>query len=229
MKSMKMKPYLAFDIDGTVFDVSDIAVESFRRGIEIFNMNHGVEIKVPSRDAIIDVLGTPIEDIFRKLFPETGPSHLPYLLRSCTEGFVSLIRKGGGRIFDGVSDVIGGLHDDGYVLLAASNGRREYVTAILETHGLIGYFHREMFFPGNGIPDKTALVRKYSDEIIGERPVIMIGDRTADRKAAEDNGIPFLGCAFGYGSMDELEGCRWVVTAFADIPRTLHEIEGELF
>jgi phosphoglycolate phosphatase-like HAD superfamily hydrolase len=53
---------------------------------------------------------------------------------------------------------------------------------------------------------------------------IMIGDRASDRKAAEDNGIDFIGCSFGHGP-DELSDTRWVAHSFNDIYGIVKEIE----
>ena len=44
----------------------------------------------------------------------------------------------------------------------------------------------------------------------------MVGDTLYDKKAADDNGIPFIGCRYGYRPA-EMEGLPYVADTPADI------------
>jgi phosphoglycolate phosphatase-like HAD superfamily hydrolase len=57
----------------------------------------------------------------------------------------------------------------------------------------------------------------------------MIGDRKSDIEAARDNGIPFIGCAFGHLGSTEIEHERWVARRFDEIPARIHDIETSKF
>jgi len=58
-----------------------------------------------------------------------------------------------------------------------------------------------------------------------ERELIMVGDRYTDLAAAKENGIPFIGCAFGHTGADEIEGEKYIVENFREIPEMLKKIE----
>lgn len=217
--------YLAFDIDGTVYDVADIAVPCFEEGITLYiRQSASCRLKVPSREAIVNTLGLPMNEIFLKLFPALADRERHQLMENCTGSLVSGIRRGGGYIFDDVAPTLDLLCSWGHKCLVASNGRLEYVMAILETWDLLKYFSLPMVFPGEGIPDKTALVRRYMEIIGSGETLVMIGDRYTDRNAAEANGIPFIGCAFGHAGNQELEGADFIVRSFSGIPEAVRMV-----
>jgi phosphoglycolate phosphatase-like HAD superfamily hydrolase len=48
--------------------------------------------------------------------------------------------------------------------------------------------------------------------------LIMVGDRASDRAAARENGVPFIGCAFGHAGDEEIAGERWIAPPVFRIP-----------
>jgi len=221
---MKNK-YIAFDIDGTIFDASEILIESFESGINCYKEKKSADnIILPSHSRIVSVLGLPMLEIFKTLYPDMKNQDRVDLMEECTQAFVRLIRQRKGVIFDGVYDTIKKLCNEGYKMLVASNGKKEYVEAILETYELIGFFSPPMMYPDEKIPDKSGIVKYYINNISDMDMLIMIGDRSSDRKAAEDNRIPFIGCSFGHAGMDEISGTRWIADSFTDIPMIINKI-----
>jgi phosphoglycolate phosphatase len=220
------KTYLAFDVDGTIYDSTEIIVDAFRDGISRFiEEKKREDVPLPGYDEIVNVLGIPVDEIFRTLFPMLEEGEADILNDRCTESLVSMIKRGGGRIFENVYSTMEALYHDGYVLLAASNGRREYIEAILTTHGLMKFFTGPMVFINGEIEDKSGIVSRYRENVSGEHLMIMIGDRFTDRKAASDNNIPFIGCAFGHAGDDEIAGSRWIVREFNQVPGAIKEVE----
>lgn len=221
---MNEKIYLAFDIDGTIFDVSPIAVDSFELGVANYRVRSGKSgIKIPDRDKIINQLGIPIKNIFENLYPELASPVQAEIADLTTDAFVELIRMGGGTVFPDVENVIKSFHEQGFVNIVASNGRSEYVNAILETHGLLRYFSAPFIYPDATRPDKTSVVRYYIDYFSSAR-VIMIGDRSTDRVAARENGIPFIGCSFGHAGDDEISDADVIVHSFEEISSAVESI-----
>ncbi len=76
------------------------------------------------------------------------------------------------------------------------------------------------------LPDPVA-------ETVGERataassglqpaPVaVMVGDRASDLEAARSAGIPFVGCLYGYGSLEEIRGADRLVETVEDLAQAL--------
>jgi phosphoglycolate phosphatase len=220
---------LAFDLDGTIFDVSPIAVRAFDRGIDSFIKDRNATgVARPGHEEIINLLGTPINEIFSTLFPGLSSRDQALLNDHCTDAFVHLIDRGGGRLLDGVDSTLALLGSRGHTMVIASNGRAEYVDAVLRRHDIGDHFRRPFVFLGETVADKAAIVGAYRASMAESGVLIMIGDRRSDREAAEKNGVPFIGCAFGHGNREEIQGTRWVATAFNELPEIIGSIEREL-
>ncbi|MFC1670107.1 HAD family hydrolase [Spirochaetota bacterium] len=220
--------YLAFDVDGTLYDAGDFLVDAYKKGIINFLKSFDKKkIKIPTIEDIMPVLGMPVEEIFTRLFPNLNQSEKLELSEYCTKSEVEIIRKGGGRLFDGVAPVIESLHKGGYKILVASNGDEDYVSAILETFKLISYFSRPLLYVNHEFPDKSDIIRYYKQNVSKENLLIMIGDRDSDLRAAEVNDIPFIGCSFGHAGNEEIGRTKWIAKNFEEIPEILGEIENE--
>jgi phosphoglycolate phosphatase len=215
---------LAFDIDGTIFDCGKIIVEAFERTIAITIERNPKDIKMPSREDIISVLGIPTDTIFQKLFPYLETSEQQHMTNLCTDVLAEMINNGGGYIYENGYPTIKKFYKEGYRLFAASNGRLKYIEAILNTSGLAKYFTKPIIVLNETITDKTGILKQYKDNLCGNDLIIMIGDRYTDRLAAEENNTPFIGCSFGH-AVNELEGIHWKAENFVAIYNLVKKIE----
>ncbi|MCL1864189.1 MAG: HAD family hydrolase [Spirochaetes bacterium] len=216
--------YLAFDIDGTIYDVGDILEESFRKGVISFiDMGYSKSLDIPAKDDIISTLGLTLDDIFNTLFPQLTEDEKIRLSLICTNNLVRMIREKRGRLIDGVYETLNKLHTMSFNMLVASNGARDYVEAILETYNIKRLFSEPFIYAEGDVENKTDIIRRYL-ELNPERKLIMIGDRATDLAAAKENNIPFIGCAFGHAGDDEIKGEKYIVQNFCDIINTLKAI-----
>jgi len=225
MGKMENGIYLAFDIDGTIYDAGDILEESFKRGIKSFIENGaGDPLHIPTREEITATLGYPLEEIFMMLFPSIEENKRNKLAFNWTVNLVEMIRKKKGSLIEGVEETIKTLNSMNYNMLVASNGARDYVEAILETYDLKRFFSEPFIYSDGKVKNKTDIISCYLDLNPG-RELIMIGDRYTDLAAARENGIPFIGCAFGHAGADEIEGEKYIVNDFREIPEMLKKIK----
>ncbi len=216
---------LAFDIDGTLFDCSDIIVDAFQKGISLFNENSSKTVQIPSKEKIISVLGIPTDTIYQNLFPDLNATDQQTMNDLCTNTLIDMIYQGAGSIYEHVYSTLEHLHIDGYKIIAASNGKLRYIESILESNNLIKFFERPIIVLNSIIKSKSEIVRYYKTNLCANELLIMIGDRTTDRLAAEENNLPFIGCAFGHAGFSELEGVRWTTTDFKKIYDIVKDIE----
>lgn len=218
--------YLAFDIDGTIYDCGDIIVDAFHEGIGQFMKEFPqYHLSVPDKESILSLVGMPTDLIFKRLFPGLEDSVYGLIENHCTISESRLVRKGGGRIFEGVYETLKKLYHDNYKLLVASNGRRPYIDAILSTHRLAEFFKEPMVVVNDKtIKSKTDIIRYYKENVSRDETLIMIGDRSSDRLAAIENSIPFIGCSFGHAGDSEIDS-PWIAESFSDIPALVRKIE----
>ena len=217
--------YLAFDMDGTLFDCSGIVADAFQDGIRRFEKLGRKNITVPEKERIIEVLGQPVDIIFKTLFPGLNGQELLRINDFCTESLIGRIKAGEGFLIDGVYDNLETLFKEGYGMLVASNGRLEYLEAILNSTGIFRFFLKPVVTIEGKIKTKGDIVRYYKEDKVKNNLFIMIGDRTSDRTAAAENDIPFIGCNFGHGGGNELDGSKWLAADFDEVYDIIKKIE----
>jgi len=216
--------YLAFDIDGTIYDAGDIVEESLRDAIGIFiKSGYDEHIIVPTKSEIAVTLGFPLEEIFMMLFPSFDEEKRNILSDLWTENLVKMISGEKGRLIDGADETIRKLYSENYKMLVASNGARDYVEAILKTYNLRELFSSPFLYAEEDLRNKTDIIARYLS-LNPERKLVMIGDRSTDLDAARDNGIPFIGCAFGHAGIDEIMDAEYIVHNFREIPGVLERV-----
>ncbi|MBN2400887.1 MAG: HAD family hydrolase [Spirochaetes bacterium] len=218
---------LAFDIDGTLFDCGDIIIEAFQKGIALFMKNAVTAIEMPSKDKIISVLGIPTDLIFEQLFPDLNAHDQLKINDLCVNALADMIHHGGGSLYEHVYSTLERLHNEGYSMYSASNGKIKYIQSILESNGLINFFKKPVIVLNSKIKTKSEIIRYYKTNLSINDLMIMIGDRSSDRQAAEENNIPFIGCAFGHAGFRELDCVRWIASDFSKIYNIVKEIEKE--
>ncbi len=219
--------YIAFDIDGTIFDCSDFIVKAFQIGIQRFEKECSNSVEVPSIEKIISVLGQPTDSIFQELFHGITVQEAQRINDLCTESLTEIINRGGGALFDDVHSTLEKFCSEDYSLLVASNGRIEYIEAILGSNDLMRFFPSPIIVINGEIEDKTGIVRYYRENISRDNLFIMVGDRSSDRIAASNSNIQFIGCDFGHADKSELAGSRWIAHEFKSIYDIVKRIEEE--
>ncbi len=217
---------LAFDLDGTLFDNSDILVPSLRDAVKDFSEETGILCDVPSKETVQGVIGFPMIEIFRGIMPGLDDSYAAHFIELFMDELVGRINQGGGRIYDGIAELLHRLYDDSYTLIVASNGTKKYIEAVLSYYSIGPLFSQPLYIVDEKkIHTKTALVKEYR-MFFGKEPMIMIGDRVTDRDAAAENDIPFINCVYGHADDDELTGSHTAESA-ADIYTQIKLIETE--
>ncbi len=216
--------YIAFDIDGTLYDCSMMVGDAFTQGIDEFLKTHPeLVINNPPTQEIINLVGTPVNEIFYTLFPGLPYNLVQQLNNICTDKLSTMVLQKQGIILQGVIETIPMLYNNGYTLLTASNGRKKYVQAILDTYELSHYFLDITALEDKGLHNKTQLLAYYKNSLDDCKQLIMVGDRTNDMVAAQNNGLPFIACAFGHNT-HEVEHCRWIAHSFYEIPKIVEAI-----
>jgi phosphoglycolate phosphatase-like HAD superfamily hydrolase len=54
--------------------------------------------------------------------------------------------------------------------------------------------------------------------------MIMVGDRASDVEAAQAIGCPFIGCDYGHGYREEIDGAGPIIATFAELPGAIHQL-----
>jgi len=201
--------YLAFDIDGTIFSSENILYPSYELSVDEFNKGSDYKIIVPSEKSIFNLVGKPSKEIYKELFPEFTKNDIDIFAKLLRTSLVKLIFQGKGIYYDNIIEIIKELSEDGYKIIAASNGSLEYVSAVLKYAGLYEIFeaynivvidHSKNIFTKGDILESYQNRYKFKSE-----DCIMIGDRTSDINASKQINCPFIGTLYGHGNNSEIE------------------------
>lgn len=211
---MKIKAIL-FDLDGTLRDTREAIYSALEHAIS----SHAPT--VPTREEMASTIHHHTE-IHRKFAPNTDLDVFEKSYREKVDGLVTE-----SVLYEGVKELVDGLHDQGYKLAVVSSATR--VEQYLHKAELHHYFDALV----NGgdttehkphpAPVLLALER------LGVQPeeAVMVGDLAVDIEAARQAGVTALvGITHGFGSRESLleAGASYIIDSLAELQDILKKL-----
>lgn len=187
-----MKKGILFDLDGTLWDSSREVAASWEEALK----KRGIE-KPITTEMLQSVMGKSMIDIADILFDEYDLETRRELLKCCCEEENEYIRCHGGRLSDGLEEMLKSLKEKGYFLFIVSNCQKGYIEAFLEYHKLGKYFDDFESYENTG-KEKGANIHLVATRNHLDKAVY-IGDTQGDYDAAREAGLPFIHARTGYG------------------------------
>ncbi|HBQ46299.1 MAG TPA: HAD family hydrolase [Ruminococcaceae bacterium] len=193
-----------FDVDGTLNETERYAVRAYRETLL------AVGRPAPPDARILALFGEPPQRIEDVLLRGCGPQVRGEFARLIVKKESELMRKYG-KAYDGTAEMLRELRQKGIRTAVCSNTTAEHIRSVLSAIRLTDLIDYSQPLEGGGTKTDSlrCLLKKTRPEA-----ACMVGDRRFDKKAARDNGIPFVGCLYGYGR-DEVLDADFV----ADSPR----------
>ncbi len=198
---------IVFDLDGTLNQTHLFAVAA-----------HNIALKkmgFPETDleTVMPTVGSPWSEFVPAIAKGIKKEDMPRYLQLLDEANKEAI-DGNAAPYDGVPDLLRKLRADGLLTGVCTNAKRPYIEPVLKGIGVESLIDYTQGLE-DGLPNKGLTLRKLIATAGAER-AIMVGDTLYDKKAADDNGIPFIGCRYGYRPA-EMEGLPYVADTPADI------------
>ena len=213
---------LIFDFDGTLHDSMYIYRRALESGYQWLVDRGQASPRAFSDEYIAGNIGLSCEDAWTRMCPDIPWSITTEAAARVGEVMDELIDGGEARLFEGVPEMLQQLKDQGHVLVFLSNCRNDYRDAVRRTFGFDSWFdHYYTAEQYDGAP-KEVIFETIREEVDG--PYIVIGDRDKDRMLAEAHGLPFIGCLYGYGTREELEGADCMARSPLDIVTCVEEL-----
>lgn len=218
-----MKKPIAFDWDGTLYQVHLMAVPAF---INVFSRlaAQGLIDSMPSEAKFLSIFGMIYEDIWEYLLPGTSQEFKGQVAQAVIQEEDKIRERG--ALYPGVFTTLEELKGIGHPLFVVSNGTLEYVQWACASTGLTPLLAG--IYTAGGYKTKTKIqllahaLREHSLE-----PGIMVGDRGADIEAGLGNGFVSIGCTYGYGTGEEFKGADYIIGDIRELPAIVRKIQQE--
>ena len=203
-----------FDLDGTLWDVTDLLYEVFNEMVAKYNL------KPISKEQVEKCMGKTsdecIEILFSDLLYEESIKYFKEAIDIATQKL--LIQ--GGKLYDGLEDTLKRLIDRGYKLGIVSNCIEGYIEAFMISSGLGKYFNDIVAAGKKEIPKGDAIKLAITRD--GVRSAIYVGDTLKDQEAARDAGIEFIHARYGFDK--ELQA-EYYINSIKELPEFMNRID----
>ena len=207
-----MMKTVVFDFDGTIHDTKRLYGSAFRTAYE-FLVNGGyAEPALYSDDDVSKYLGMTAPEMWQSFMPQLPPETREeagaIIGREMNKGVLG----GKAVMYSGIDEALTELKKRGCSLMILSNCRHSYMEAHRTALGLDKWV--DDYFCGEDygfIPKEdifTLIMQKYPS-----RSFVMVGDRASDIAAGVKNGVPSVGCLYGFGSPEELAQASCTVSS----------------
>jgi HAD superfamily hydrolase (TIGR01549 family) len=175
----------------------------------------------PAPSGMINSLyGEPLDVFCRELLGDGSPAVCYEFRRGIRKHQLKTIPELG-ALYPGTVKVLQELRDMGGALAICSNADLDYIRFVSESLGISSYIQAM-----SGIDGEASKSGRVKDLLkrLGRPRAVMVGDRYHDIQAASSNGIPSIGCLYGYGGDDELSEADIVVRSILLVPDAIREL-----
>ncbi|MBQ5749954.1 MAG: HAD hydrolase-like protein [Bacteroidaceae bacterium] len=201
---------LIFDMDGTLWDAIDTYAEIWNMAFE----QEGVSRHI-TRNDLLSLIGTPIDDIMRHFVPAERVEHL---LKTIADLVVTELPRLGGKLYDGVQEGVAELAKH-YRLFMLSNCDELELPIFVRYAGIEPYITDTLAY-GNTRLRKAENMQLLAEKYHLQHPVY-IGDTAGDCNEAHRAGVPFVWMSYGFGTTDK---AQLQFDTFADMTRYFVEL-----
>ena len=199
-----------FDLDGTLWPATEIAIPAFRQVLRELGLPE------PTDETLARTLGYPLDEIWDMLLPQVKRHLAPLADELMEQAESNLLSSGVGRTFGGVNDTLEFIRAQGFLTFICSNCQTAYLEFTPRALGIADLFDQKYcagMYPGLTKAEMVAIIIKEHHIDSG----FMVGDRFHDIEAGIANDLITVGCAYGTGHPDELKGADFVIDSFTKL------------
>jgi phosphoglycolate phosphatase len=187
--------HILFDLDGTLIDSAPSILTGFARVLEIYKIN-------PKCELTNALIGPPLSDTLKIVSGLNDGTTLQNLINAFKLYYDEVGYKAS-REYPKTTQSLRSLCTNERTLYIVTNKRK------VPTQNILRLFKWTAFFEEIRSPDSFGSVLSSKSQMIGSilslnqinaQNAIYVGDTPGDWKAANENGIRFLGVPWGYGN-----------------------------
>jgi phosphoglycolate phosphatase len=190
-----------FDCDGTLVDGQAAVCGAMAAAFS------DCSVTAPPSQAVRRIVGLSLPVAMRHLAPDAGAEAHDRLVTAYKQAFFRARTEGrvAEPLYDGVRDLLAGLHDGGWQLGVATGKSDRGLTGCLTSHAILDLFVTLQTADRHPSKPHPAMLEAAMAEA-GARPseTAMIGDTVYDIEMAKAAGCRAVGVAWGYHAPEEL-------------------------
>ena len=216
---------IIFDYDGTLHNSMLTYAPAFRDTMKWLSDSGYIADREYSDKEISYWLGFNSTDMWGNFHPELDITIRETARKKLGENMAHRLDSGEGALYTGAEEMLTALKDAGHTLIFLSNCRIRYMERAKRLFHLEKWIDHFYCCEEYDFIPKYEIFRRFSPEHKGE--YIVVGDRFHDIETAVQNGLRSIGCAYGYGSVDELSKADMIVDSICDIPMAVEKLMGK--
>lgn len=209
-----------FDMDGTLLKSDTYCIDAIQDAIKTVYKQHNIKASIPTPEIILQKVGKPSREFYQEILPENYAHLINEVFAHISKNEASALRSGKGKLFDGAIPILQYLKEKGYKLAMVSNCSLKYFQTVIEVFGLKDYLDRAKCIGESKGATKSDIIRKFLTELKSDSAAV-VGDRAYDIEAGKENNCITIGCLYGYGSKEELQGADYLITDISDLKKLL--------
>ena len=213
---------LIFDYDGTIHNSMLTYAPAFRGTMKWLSDRGYIADREYTDREISYWLGFNSTDMWGQFHPELDPDRREKARVMLGEDMARRVEGGEGALYDGAEEVLADLREKEFILIFLSNCRFHYLERHKRVFGLDRFFHYFYCCEAFDFIPKYEIFRKIAP--LHEGNFIVIGDRFHDIETAAVNGLPSIGCGYGFGSREELAKADIIVDNIRQIPSAVEKL-----
>ena len=209
-----------FDCDGTLADSQHAIVEAMESAFAAVNLTP------PSPQAVRTRIGLSLPAMAAALLPEGDAATRAALVDAYRDAYMAARTAAAAApepLYDGISDLLGQLHEAGWLLGVATGKSQRGLLRLLDAHGLRGHFvtlQTADLHPSK--PDPAMVHAAIAEAGARAENTVVIGDTAFDMAMALRAGTRAVGVTWGYHDAATLTGAG--AAQLVDTPAELGEV-----
>ncbi len=213
---------LIFDYDGTIHESLCIYAPAFRLSYEYLVDRKLAAPREWTDREISRWLGISAKEMWSRFMPDLAEIEKEHCSKLIGEEMVRLTQAGRSILYPGALTTLMELKNVGYHLIFLSNCKHSYMKAHQEYWGLEQYFSGFYCTEDYGFAPKWQIFDEIKSKYSGD--FIVIGDRYQDIEIGIKHNLSSIGCAYGYGGLEELEYASSKIDSFQKVAGALDSL-----
>lgn len=208
-----MKKGIIFDLDGTLWEVTNITYKSVNEIAQKYNLE---EVKI---ETICSVFGCNKRESAKLYFPYLDLKESLKLMDEISIANIDNLKRYGGNIYNGLEDTLKALMEKYHLFIVSNTDNKQYIETFLTTSGLKRYFIDYLAASELNISKAEAINKIIKDYNLLKS--VYIGDTRKDLEATKVANIPFIHAKYGF--CNDLK-TNYYINSIKELPKIITQI-----